>query len=377
MADNGNSDLTFTSKLWKAADKLRQNSATRVINMHSFKEKESDYSLPLGAVWLMNSISEYKGKQELYTRQSPQILNALVKIALIESAESSNRIEGVVVDRNRLQPLIIGNSRPRDRSEEEVAGYRRALDLIHKKYASIEITPETILKLHRLSRGESGDAGEWKSKNNDIIRINTDGTVDIIFKPVPADQTPGAMEQLCLLYRHSLSKFKYPPLYAVACLILDFLCIHPFRDGNGRVSRLLTLLALYQHGYEVGKYISLERTVEQSKETYYESLNKSSQKWHQAKHDINPWLHYFLGTVLSAYKEFEERSVALKPTRGVKTELIKQAIKNQIGEFTLSDIMNGCPGISRDMIRLVFRQLASEKLIICLGKGKSAKWKKL
>ncbi len=345
--------------------------------MHSFKEKDSDYCLPLGAVWLMNSISEYKGKQELYTRQSPQILNALVKTALIESAESSNRIEGVVVDRSRLQPLIIGDSRPRDRSEEEVAGYRRALDLIHNKHESIEITPETILQLHRLSRGESGDAGKWKSKNNDIIRINTDGTVDIIFKPVSADKTPGAMEQLCLLYRHSLSKFRYPPLYAVACLILDLLCIHPFRDGNGRLSRLLALLALYQHGYAVGRYISLERTIEQSKETYYESLNKSSQNWHQAKHDINPWFHYFLGTVLSAYKEFEERAASFKPIRGAKTELIKQAIENQIGDFTLSDIMNACPGISRDMIRVVFKKLASEKLIICLGKGKSSKWKKL
>lgn len=343
----------------------------------SFKKVGKDLQLPAGAVWLMNSISEYKGKQELYARQSPQIIKALIEMALIESAESSNRIEGVTVEKKRLKPLIIGHSKPKDRSEEEVVGYRKALDLIHKKYNSLDVSPETIKELHRLSHAETGDAGEWKKRDNEIIKKNPDGTVEVIFKPVSAALTPETVKQLCLMYKHSIEQLKYPEPYAIACLILDFLCIHPFRDGNGRVSRLLTLLALYQHGYEVGRYISLERIIEQSKETYYEVLQKSSKQWHDAKHDIEPWLYYFLGTINSAYREFEERAGNIKSPRGAKTQIITQAINSQLGEFSLSDIERDCPGISRDMIRLIFRQLQKEKKIICLGKGQSAKWKRI
>lgn len=342
--------------------------------MNSFKNE--NIKLPLGSVWLMNSIAEYKGKQELYAKQSPQVLKTLLETALIESAESSNRIEGVTVDKARLKPLIIGHSKPRDRSEEEVAGYRKALDLIHIKHKSLRVTPETIKELHRLCRGESWDAGKWKEKDNDIIRKHPDGRVEVIFKPVSAAKTPEMMKQLCLSYEHSVSQLKYPDLYAVACLVLDFLSIHPFRDGNGRVGRLLTLLALYQHGYMVGKYISLERVIEQSKETYYETLNRSSQKWHEAKHDVTPWFNYFLGTVLTAYKEFEERAEQIKPARGVKTQMIKQAIEKQVGEFTLGDIEKAYPSASRDMIKIVFREMQKGKKIKCLGKGKSAKWVK-
>lgn len=343
--------------------------------MNSFKRENVE--LPLSAVWLTNSIAEYKGKQELYAKQSPQILKTLLETALIESAESSNRIEGVTVDHARLKPLIIGHSKPRDRSEEEVVGYRKALDLIHTKYKSLRITPETVKELHRLCRGESRDAGKWKEKDNDIIRKHPDGRVEVIFKPVSAAKTPEMMKQLCLSYEHSVSQLKYPDLYAVACLVLDFLSVHPFRDGNGRVSRLLTLLALYQHGFTVGKYISIERIVEQSKETYYETLNKSSQKWHEAKHDVIPWFNYFLGTVLAAYKEFEERAENIKPGRGAKTQIVTQAIERQVGEFSLSDIERECSSASRDMIKIIFRELQKAKKIKCLGKGKSSKWKKV
>jgi len=343
--------------------------------MNSFKRE--DIKLPLGSVWLMNSIAEYKGKQELYAKQSPQVLKTLLETALIESAESSNRIEGVTVDKARLKPLIIGHSKPRDRSEEEVAGYRKALDLIHTKHKSLRVTPETIKELHRLCRGESWDAGKWKEKDNDIIRKYPDGRVEVIFKPVSAAKTPELMKQLCLSYEHSISQLKYPDLYAVACLVLDFLSIHPFRDGNGRVGRLLTLLALYQHGFMVGKYISLERVIEQSKETYYETLNKSSQKWHEAKHDVMPWFNYFLGTVLAAYKEFEERAEQIKPARGAKTALLMQAVDNQHGEFSISDIEKACPAVSRVMIKKVLLQMQKDKKIKCLGKGQSAKWKRI
>ena len=345
--------------------------------MRSFRKTGKDLQLPLGAVWLMNSISEHKGKQELYARQSPQLLKTLVEMALIESAESSNRIEGVVVERKRLKPLIIGHSKPRDRSEEEVAGYRKALDLIHKKHNSLDISSQTIRELHRLSHIGAGDAGKWKKKDNEIIRKRSDGAIEVIFKPVPAASVPETIKQLCLAYRYSIEQLKYPELYAIACLILDFLCIHPFRDGNGRVSRLFTLLALYHHGYGVGKYISLERIIEQSKETYYEALLKSSKAWHQSKHNIEPWLCYFLGTMNSAYKEFEQRASRANPLRGVKTEIVKQAINSQLSEFSVSEIEKACPGISRDMIRVVFRQLQKEKKIACLGKGQHAKWRRI
>jgi Fic family protein len=340
--------------------------------MNSFKNDNPE--MPLSSVWLMNSISEYKGKQELYTKQAPQVLKTLIEMALIESAESSNRIEGVTVDRERLKPLIIGHSKPRDCSEEEVSGYRKALDLIHKKQDTLRITPDLIKELHRLCRGESWDAGKWKEKDNDIIRKYSDGRVEVIYKPVSAAKTPEAMEQLSLSYRHSIDQLKYPSLYAIACLVLDFLCVHPFRDGNGRVSRLLTLLALYQHGFTVGKYISIERIVEQSKETYYETLNKSSQNWNEAKHDVLPWFNYFLGTMVAAYKEFEERASNASPARGAKTGIVESVINRQLGEFRISDIEQECPNVSRVMIKKVLSQMSDAKKIKCLGKGKSAKW---
>jgi Fic family protein len=343
--------------------------------MHSFKR--DNVELPLGTVWLMNSIAEYKGKQELYMKQSPQVLKSLIEMALIESAESSNRIEGVTIDKSRIKPLLIGHSKPRGRSEEEVVGYRNALKLIHKRHESLRISPETIKELHRLCRGESWDAGKWKEKDNDIIRKYPNGHVEVIFRPVKAVETPIMIKQLCLAYENSVMQFKYPSLYAIACFVLDFLSIHPFRDGNGRVSRLLTLLALYQHRFQVGKYVSIERVIEQSKETYYESLNKSSQKWHQAKHDCLPWFNYFLGTVLGAYKEFEERAGNIKPSRGVKTAIVMKAIESQHGEFSISDIERACPNVSRVMIKKVFFQLQKDKKIRCLGKGQSAKWDRI
>jgi Fic family protein len=345
--------------------------------VNSFKKTDKELKLPLSAVWLMNSISEYKGKQELYTRQSPDVLKSLVEMAMIESAESSNRIEGVTIEKSRLRPLIIGKSKPKDRSEDEVAGYRKALDLIHKKHTSLDITPQIILQLHKLSHSGSGDGGQWKKRDNEIIRKNKDGSIDVIFKPVSALETPRAIKQMCLAYKHSIEQLRYPGLYATACLILDFLSIHPFRDGNGRVSRLLTLLALYHHGYDVGKYISLERIVEQSKETYYKSLHKSSAQWHQFKHNIEPWLCYFLGTVNAAYREFQQRAGDVKSAKGAKTANVIQAISEQSGEFSMSEVERLCPAVSRDMIRMVFRQLQKKNKIVCLGKGKSAQWKRI
>jgi Fic family protein len=333
--------------------------------------------LPLETVWLMNALAEHKGRQDLYSKQSPEILRALGEVALIQSAESSNRIEGITVDRNRLKPLIIGHDKPRDRSEEEVVGYRRALDLIHKRHADLSVTPETIQELHRLCRGESWDAGKWKEKNNDIVRKEPDGRVIVLFKPVPAAETDARIKELCRTYSESVKEEKRPGLLSVACFVLDFLCIHPFRDGNGRVSRLLTLLVLYQQGYRVGKYISLERIVEETKETYYETLNTSSQSWHQDRHDIFPWVNYFLVSLLQAYGEFERRARSFVTPRGAKTTLVRNAVKAQAGEFSLRDILAVCPSVGREMVKLVLRKMAKEGRIKSLGKGQSAKWKKV
>ena len=329
------------------------------------------------SIWLLESLAESKGKQALYEKQSPQILESLKQLALVESAESSNRIEGVTVEQKRLRPLILGNSRPRDRSEEEIVGYRKALNWIHLHHSEIEITPETCLKLHSLAQGgTSGDAGQWKSRPNEIIELFSDGHREIRFQPIEPKLVPQAIDELCLAYRHSVDQSKVIPLLATACLVLDFLCIHPFRDGNGRVSRLLTLLAFYHHGYGVGRYISHERIVEQSKEDYYEALKRSSLNWHQGKHDFLPWFHFILSSLRMAYREFEERAARQRPLRGSKADLVEYALNSISGQFGIADVERLCPNVSRDMIRLVMNRWRDAGRLEIMGKGRDAKWRK-
>lgn len=231
----------------------------------------------MSTVWLLNDVAEFKGKQESFTNQAPQALKALRDAAMVQSAESSNRIEGVTIHPDRLQPLVLGQSKPRDRSEQEVQGYRRALNDIHIRHADLSITPDTLQRLHEHCQSASGDAGQFKRVDNDIIEFLPGQAPVVRFRCVSAAETPAAVDELCRRYRHALDQDQVPPLIAIAALVLDFLCIHPFRDGNGRASRLLTLLALYRHGYEVGRYVSLERLIEESQEDYYECLRRSSQ----------------------------------------------------------------------------------------------------
>lgn len=333
--------------------------------------------LPLSIVWLLETLAESKGHQQLYEKQSPQIINSLKEMALIESAESSNRIEGVTVERNRLRPLVIGNTRPRDRSEEEIVGYRMALNWIHKDYKKISVTPETCLHLHALAQGgTSGDAGQWKTTTNDIIEIFPDGRREVRFRPLAPDLVSQAMQELCLAYRHAIDQLQVTPLLASACFVLDFLCIHPFQDGNGRISRLLTLLLCYQHGHEVGKYISFERIVEQTKEDYYEVLKVSSSGWHKVRHDILPWFAYLLSVWRRAYREFEERAERQRPKRGSKTELVEYALERMISPFGIADVEQLCPNVSRDTIRLVMNRWRAQEKLEMLGKGRDAKWQR-
>jgi Fic family protein len=333
-------------------------------------------SLPQGTVWLLESLAEARGKQGLYQAQSPQLLEALREMALIESTESSNRIEGVTVERARLRPLVLGKSRPRDRSEEEIVGYRRALSWIHTNHEKTQINPETVLRLHALAQGgTSGDAGRWKETQNEIIEILPNGRREIRFRPVAPKLVPSAMEELCLGYRAALDQREVVALLAISGLVLDFLGVHPFRDGNGRVSRLLTLLALYQQGYDVGRYVSLERLVEQTKESYYETLKISSGGWHEGKHDVLPWFNYFLSTLRLAYREFEDRAGRQRPARGSKAELIAYALENLQSPFGIADVERLCPNVSRDMIRVILNRWRKDGRLEVLGRGRDAKWR--
>ncbi|HTS18045.1 MAG TPA: Fic family protein [Verrucomicrobiae bacterium] len=345
--------------------------------MMSFRSgRIQNVSVPTGTVWLMSDIAEGKGKQELFTKQSPQVLKALREMALVQSVESSNRIEGVTVEPVRLLPLVIGHARPKDRSEQEIQGYRRALNLIHTDAANLVITPDLILRLHGIIQEGAGDAGQWKRLDNEIVEFRQGAPPTVRFRPVSAAKTPAAMDELCRLYRHAMDQQQVPPLLALGGMVLDFLCVHPFRDGNGRVSRLLTLLALYQHGYEVGRYISLERLTEESKEDYYEVLRQSSDRWHEGQHDLLPWLNYFLVVVRRAYREFEERAGQVKSPRGAKTVLVEAAINAFPGEFTVRDLERACPGVSRDMIQNRLFYLRKDGLVTCKGRGQGARWRK-
>jgi Fic family protein len=339
--------------------------------------REHPPTIPAATSWYLADVAQALGKQELFTKQSPQKLKVLREHALIESAVSSNRIEGVEVDQARVGSIVFGKAALRDRDEEEVRGYRDALNLIHTQGAGLPIAEETIRQLHSLSRGGIGDAGEYKQTDNDIIQVFPDGRREVRFRTVRAGDTPAAMRELIQCWSEVLKYRTVHPLIALGAFNLDFLCIHPFRDGNGRVSRLLLLLLCYQQGLEVGRYISPERLIEQNKERYYETLKLSSDGWHQGKH--NPWhyINFLLYTLLDAYREFERRMGETASPRGAKTELVLHAIRAQTGEFRLTDIERACPGVGRDWIRALLAELRKKGKVACTGRGPAAKWRRL
>jgi Fic family protein len=323
----------------------------------------------------LRAIGEYRGKQELFYRQAPEVLKGLLEVAKIESSESSNRLEGIIVPPDRIRRLVTHKAEPRNRSEQEVTGYRDALSLIHDSARDMAFTPNLILQLHGLLyRYMPNPGGRWKPADNDIIERHEDGSVRVRFKPVAAHLTPMAMDQLSSNYTTAVQTRNVDPLILVPLAVLDFLCIHPFADGNGRTGRLLTLLLLYHFDYEVGRYISIERIYEETKESYYETLEASSQHWHQAHHDPNPWLNYFWGVMLRAYREFEERVGEVRKGRGSKSDQVREAVMARGEPFSISEIEAACPGVSRDTVRRVLREMSRNKIIVSTGKGRSAKW---
>ena len=333
-------------------------------------------NIPVATSWLLADLGEAKGRQDLHSRREPERLRVLRQHALIESAISSNRIEGVVVEQARVEPVVLGRSPLMDRDEQEVRGYRDALSWIHENHGSIRISAATILRLHFLSHGQTGDAGQFKVKNSDIIERYPDGRARVRFKTVPAKETPGRVDEFVSLWEDCRREQWAPPAITLAAANLDFLCIHPFRDGNGRVSRLLLLLMAYHLGFEVGRYIGIERLIEENKERFYETLEQSSAGWHEGLNDPWHYANFVLTTLKNAYAEFEGRLGEAASPRGAKTGLVEAAIQAKTGHFTLAALERECPGVSRDLIRRVLGELRRTGAAESIGRGPGAEWRK-
>lgn len=344
--------------------------------MNSLRRQFLDQiSLPLGTSWLLSECMEAKGKQDLWQKKRPEALLALKDLARIQSVESSNRIEGVEVEQKRLAPLISGKISARSRPEEEIVGYKKALELIYKKYTELDIHAQSIQHLHALAQKGAGDAGLWKTRNNEILEFDARGQKSVRFVPTTAKDTPTSMDQLCLRYNDEISRYRHPNLILISLFILDFLCIHPFRDGNGRVSRLLTTLLLSQNQFSIGHYVSLERLTEENKSEYYSSLKESSQGWHTGEHNPLPWINFFLSTLRRSYKELHYKVEAQESQAQGKSQVVRNIILNQVGGFTLAEIQLLAPSISSHTIKKSLYDLKKEKKIALSGHGRSARWK--
>jgi Fic family protein len=317
---------------------------------------------------------EAKGNQDLWIRQKPEVLRALREQAIIQSVESSNRIEGVTISPERLRPVVIGHARPRDRSEQELAGYRRALDWIFSRNRPVSMSPNLVKKLHAMAQGgSSGDAGEWKKRDNEIIEVFPTGERRVRFVPTSAKDTPKTMDLLCWNYEQGCQEERIPPLLLAATFVFDLLCVHPFRDGNGRVARLVTTLLLQLHGFHVARYVSLERLVEESREEYYRVLAECSRGWHEGRNEILPWWNYLLGRIRSGYKEFEMQ-VEHGSAHLAKSDLAKRAILAQVEQFTLAELAAQLPTVSTQLIKKVLAELKKTGQVRLAGKGRGARW---
>ena len=320
---------------------------------------------------LVAAIYKEAGKQELYLKQRPEELEKLVEIAKIQSTEASNAIEGIVTTDTRIRQLVEEKTTPKNRSEQEIAGYRDVLSIIHESFDVIPITRNYILQLHKILYNHTNNpiAGQTKNVQNYISATYPDGHTEILFTPLAPYETPPALDRLCEEYNRVIGNLELEPLIAIPVFIHDFLCIHPFNDGNGRMSRLLTTLLLYRSGFYVGRYISLEAKIARNKDLYYDALGASQDGWHEGIDDPVPFIKYLLGTILSAYKDFEER-FALVEEKLPALETVRRAAENKIGRFTKQDIRALCPSLSISSIEGALRKLVDAGELRREGKGK-------
>ena len=342
--------------------------------MHTFDYTETPKQLLTpDIVNMLSSLHEFRGKQELYIEAESDVLTALLDIAKIQSTKASNKIEGIYTSDERLEALVMEKAEPRNRSEEEIAGYREVLATVHDNYEYIPIRPNNILQLHRdlYSFSSSDTGGRFKNTDNVIAESGKDGQQRVRFMPVPAFQTPEAMENLCDEFNKAIDRAEYDPLLLIPMFILDFLCIHPFNDGNGRMSRLLTLLLLYRSGYIVGKYVSMEMLIEKTKETYYEALQNSSIKWHNTQSDYTSFVRYYLGVILKGYNEFQDRIEHLKYRKLSKADRVKAVFEKKLGIVKKSDIATLCPDISETTIERTLKELLEAGYIEKIGRGRA------
>lgn len=321
------------------------------------------------------AIYKEAGKQELYLKQRPDELERLVEIAKVQSTEASNAIEGIVTTNTRIKQLVEEKTTPRNRDEQEIAGYRDVLNLIHENFDVIPIRPNYILQMHKIlySHMNNPIAGQTKNVQNYISATYPDGHSEVLFTPLAPYETPDALNRICEEYNRVIGNFELEPLIAVPVFIHDFLCIHPFNDGNGRMSRLLTTLMLYQNGFYVGKYISLEAKIAQNKDLYYDALAQAQTGWYEGTENLIPFIKYFLGIVLAAYRDFEER-FELVETKLPAIEIVRKATQNKIGRFTKQDIRELCPSLSLSSIEGSLRKLVETGELIREGNGRSTKY---
>lgn len=348
----------------------------RDFNYSKIKEQKWDSEV----LSLIAAIYKYAGKQELYLKQRPDELEKLVEIAKIQSTESSNAIEGIVTTNTRIKQLVEESTTPKNRDEEEIAGYRDVLNIIHESFDAIPITKNYILQLHKIlySHMNNPIAGQTKTVQNYISATYPDDHTEVFFTPMAPFETPEALEKICEEYNRVIGNLEVEPLIAIPVFIHDFLCIHPFNDGNGRMSRLLTTLLLYRNrsGFYVGKYISLETKIAKNKDLYYEALGKAQKGWHEGEEDVVPFIKYLLGTILAAYKDFEDRFEII----GEKLpalEMVRKATKNKIGKFSKQDIRELCPSLSISSIEGSLRTLVKEGELMRGGSGKATYYVRL